>query len=86
MRYHHSLQTKVVTGRITDSKGQPIPFSSIRIKGTKAGTSADADGNFTIHANLGDVLIVSGTGINAKNVKVDGSALNIEVERNASAH
>jgi TonB-linked SusC/RagA family outer membrane protein len=81
-----SAQTKVVSGRITDSKGQPIPFSTVRIKGTKAGTSADADGNFTLHANIGDVLIISGTGITSKNVEVtDVPLIHIEVERNVPA-
>jgi TonB-linked SusC/RagA family outer membrane protein len=80
-------QTKVVTGRITDLQGQPIPFSSVRIKGTKAGTSADAEGSFSLRAKAGDVLIISGAGINSKEVHVvaDGLPLGIQVERSTAA-
>ncbi len=81
-----SAQTKVVSGRVTDPQGQPIPFSSIRIKGTKAGTSADADGNFTIRAKTGDALIISGTGISPKEVRVTDEPLGvIQVSRSAAA-
>ncbi|MDP4214781.1 MAG: SusC/RagA family TonB-linked outer membrane protein [Bacteroidota bacterium] len=80
-------QTKVVTGRITDLQGQPIPFSSVRIKGTKMGTSADADGNFSLRAKTGDVLVISGAGINSREVAVtpDAAPLAIQVERSTAA-
>ncbi len=80
-------QTKVVTGRVTDLQGQPIPFSSVRIKGTKTGTSADADGSFSLRVKAGDVLIISGAGINSKEVHVlaDGVPLGIQVERSTAA-
>ncbi len=79
-------QTKVVSGRVTDPQGQPIPFSSIHIKGTKTGTAADADGNFTIRANVGDALIITGTGISAKEVRVpETGAMMIQVDRSAAA-
>lgn len=81
-----SAQTKVVSGRVTDPQGQPIPFSSIRIKGTKSGTSADADGNFTIRAKTGDALIISGTGISPKEVRVTDEPLGvIQVSRSTAA-
>ena len=28
-------QSEVVTGKVTDQAGQPIPFATIRVKGTK---------------------------------------------------
>ncbi|HEX9511082.1 MAG TPA: SusC/RagA family TonB-linked outer membrane protein [Puia sp.] len=79
-------QIRVITGRVTDPEGQPISFSTIRIKGTKAGTSADADGNFSIKARPGDVLVISGTGIIIKEVSVtDAVALNtIQVTRSTT--
>jgi TonB-linked SusC/RagA family outer membrane protein len=58
-------QSKVVTGKVTDQLGQPVPFASIKLKGGNTGTSADADGAFSIRAKQGDVLLVSGTGITA---------------------
>ena len=78
-------QTKVVTGKVTDQAGQPVPFATIRVKGTKVGTSADAEGNFTIKADPSQTLVVSGTGITAKEFPVgDGTNLNIQVEHRAA--
>jgi len=59
-------QTKVISGRITDQTGQAVPFASVHLKVGKEGTSADADGNFSLKAKLGDILVISGTGFFAK--------------------
>jgi TonB-linked SusC/RagA family outer membrane protein len=57
-----TAQTKTVSGKVTDQQGQPVPFATVKVKGSNQGTSADADGSFTIKAKAGDVLQVSGTG------------------------
>ena len=78
-------QTKTTTGRITDQQGQPVPFATILIKGTKTAASADADGNFTIKAKPGDILVVSGAGMTAKEASVTGSGpVNVQVSRKES--
>jgi len=75
-------QVKTISGKITDQTGQPAAFGSIRVKGTKTGTSADAEGNFSIKAKQGDILVVSGTGFSEKEVMVDNtSSINIELKR-----
>ena len=48
-----ALAQDVITGKVSDQMGQPVPFASIRIKGSKVGVSADANGAFSIHANKG---------------------------------
>jgi TonB-linked SusC/RagA family outer membrane protein len=79
-------QTKLVTGKVTDQNGQPVPFATIVLKGSKTGTSADGNGNFSIRAKAGDMLEISGTGITMKEVAVtDEPELNIEVSRQTSA-
>src|SRR5882762_4985373 len=79
-------QTKLITGRVIDQQGQPVPFSTIRVKGTKKGVSADAEGNYSIRATSGETLIVSGAGIEIKEVAVGvGSTVDFTVNRkNAS--
>lgn len=67
-------QVKQVTGKVTDAQGQPVGFSSVRVKGTKVGVSADADGNFSIKAKRGDVLVISGTSIVQQEVTVTDAA------------
>ncbi len=63
-------QTQVITGKITDQQGQPAPFASIRIRGSKVGTSADAEGNFKIAAKRGDVLVVSAVTFTPTEIKI----------------
>ncbi|HMH20431.1 MAG TPA: SusC/RagA family TonB-linked outer membrane protein [Puia sp.] len=78
-------QTKLTTGKITDQQGQPVPFVTIKIKGSKSGTSADAEGNFSIRTKAGDVLIISGAGLAAKEVAVPGSGpVAVQVSRKES--
>jgi iron complex outermembrane receptor protein len=36
---------------------QPLPGTSILVKGTSKGTSADADGKYIISAAVGDILL-----------------------------
>jgi len=79
-------QQKNVTGRVTDAQGQPVPFATIRIKGTKVGTSADADGNYSIKAKEGETLVISGTGISTKEFPVGaGGVLDMQVIRKETA-
>ena len=44
---------KVIRGRVTDDKGNPVAGASVTVKETQTGTSTDANGNysFTVEAN-----------------------------------
>jgi TonB-linked SusC/RagA family outer membrane protein len=55
-------QKNTITGKITDDKGEPVPFATISIKGTHRSVSADQNGNFTLDASKGAVLLISATG------------------------
>lgn len=53
-------QTRIlVSGRILDSSGQPVPGASIIEKGTTNGVNTDIDGKFTISVWAGSSLEVS---------------------------
>jgi TonB-linked SusC/RagA family outer membrane protein len=67
-----SAQTTEVTGKVTDPTGLPIPNASIRIKGVRGGTSADADGVFKLKAPANGVLIVSGIGFETTEIPIKG--------------
>jgi TonB-linked SusC/RagA family outer membrane protein len=43
-------QNRVITGRITDDKGNAVPNASVLVKGTTIGVTSDEDGNFSITA------------------------------------
>jgi TonB-linked SusC/RagA family outer membrane protein len=80
-----TAQTRVISGVVTDDKGEPVPFASVLVLGTKSGVAADANGNFKINAKTGDVLLVSGVGFTSKEVKITSSAsLKVSLIREAS--
>ena len=51
-------QTKVISGKITDKQGVPVPFVTVTVKGDNRGTSADVNGQFSISVKKGDVLVM----------------------------
>lgn len=55
-----ALQQNVVTGRVTDSKNNPLPGVNVVVKGTTIGQSSDIDGRFSISVpSENSVLIFS---------------------------
>ncbi|MEO7314469.1 MAG: SusC/RagA family TonB-linked outer membrane protein [Ginsengibacter sp.] len=77
-------QAQTITGKvISQSDGSALSGVSILIKGTTTGTQTDADGKFSISATPMNILIISYTGYETKEVKV-GSKTQIEVTLQAS--
>ncbi len=71
-----------VTGTITDEKGDPLPGASVTLKGTRTGVSADNNGQFRLLAKPGDVVVVSGAGLEPTEATVGyGGSVNIAVKR-----
>jgi len=68
-------QTKEITGKIVDVTGAPIPSATIRIKGSKTGTSADMDGTFKINVTGNAILVISGVGYEPKEFKTSGLSI-----------
>ena len=74
----------VITGKVVDSKGEPVPAAGVQVKGTNNGVVSDLDGNFSIKAGSGDVLVVTSIGYKTTNVAVGNQTkLNIVVEDDA---
>ncbi|MBR1631696.1 MAG: TonB-dependent receptor [Paludibacteraceae bacterium] len=62
----------------------PVTGASVAVKGTSQGTITDLDGNFSLEAKKGDVLVISFVGYKSQEVKVTGAAsLNITLEPDA---
>jgi TonB-linked SusC/RagA family outer membrane protein len=69
-------QEKTVTGTVTTMEdGLPLPGASVIVKGTSRGQQTDFDGNYSIKANQGDVLVISYVGM--KNTEVEIGAATI---------
>ena len=54
-------QQKTVTGVVSDDLG-PVAGANVVVKGTTTGTTTDFDGNYSISAKQGDVLVISYAG------------------------
>ena len=68
-------QTKNVSGKITDERGQPVSFVTVRVKGSKQAVAADAEGNFSVKAKPGDILVFTSAGMAPKEVTVGQTAV-----------
>ena len=53
------LLAQTVTGTVLDESSQPLPGVTIVVKGTAVGSVSDFDGNYSVSASNGDVLIFS---------------------------
>jgi TonB-linked SusC/RagA family outer membrane protein len=68
------LSAQNITGRVVDEKdGSPIDGASITIKGKSSGTKTDANGDFTLQAVKGDVLLVSSVNFTSRSFTVKDS-------------
>tara|TARA_R110001583_G_scaffold34847_5_gene116622 strand:+ start:9328 stop:12552 length:3225 start_codon:yes stop_codon:yes gene_type:complete len=55
-------QEKTISGTVSD-EGGPLPGVNVIVKGTANGTQTDFDGNYTLKANVGDVVVFSYVGM-----------------------
>ena len=59
-----------ISGVVLDENGGPLPGANVVIENTSTGVSTDFDGNFTINANSGQVLVISYIGYNSEYITV----------------
>ncbi len=78
-------QAQKITGKITDATtSKAIAAASVIVKGTRNGTSSNNEGNFSLSAKRGDVIIVSATGYANKQVQVEADNMNIALQPQAT--
>jgi TonB-linked SusC/RagA family outer membrane protein len=81
-----SIAQMSVTGLVTDSESQPLPNASIFVKGTSIGVQSDFDGNFSVQASKGDILVISYLGFFTKEVTIlDAKRLEIVLKEDAAS-
>jgi len=56
--YSSALAQHQITGKITDSSGEAIPFASVYVKNTNKGVSANVDGMYSITVDKGSVILM----------------------------
>lgn len=67
-----SAQNIQIRGTVKDVSGLPVAGANIVVKGTTQGTVSDVDGNFSVGAENGSVLVISFIGYQPKEVKISG--------------
>ena len=73
-------QASLITGSVRSSRGEALIGASVRLVGITQGTLTDSVGKFTITARIGDTLLVSSVGMQAKKVKINSTRLTITLE------
>ena len=70
-------QERTISGTVSD-EGGPLPGVNVIVKGTLNGAQTDFDGNYTIKASAGNIIVFSYVGMQTKEVTVgDSDTLNV---------
>jgi TonB-linked SusC/RagA family outer membrane protein len=78
-----SQPTAIVTGRVTDDKGEGLPGVTVLVKGTTTGTSTDVEGNFSIDAPANATLVISSVGFTTQEIAVaNQTTINVRLATN----
>ena len=74
MAFQLSFAQKTVSGTVTDDNAVPLPGATVVVEGTTTGVTTDFDGNYSISASEGDVLVVSFVGYASASATVGASS------------
>jgi len=78
-------QKQVVSGKVVDPTGAPLPGVNILVKGTTVGATTDAEGRFSLEAAPQDVLVASFIGFKRIEIAVGNQTqLNLEMAEDVS--
>ena len=84
-------QGRIITGKVQDSNGEPIPGASVFIKGTGIGLNADINGKYELHipanAKLPEkpVIVFSFIGMKQEEVALrEQKTINVVLQQDAS--
>ncbi|GAA4467590.1 SusC/RagA family TonB-linked outer membrane protein [Nibrella saemangeumensis] len=74
------MAQQTITGKVTDKNKESLPGVNILIKGTNKGTVTDANGNYSLSAQRGNVLQFSSLGFASQEVTVgDDNTINLSL-------
>lgn len=79
-------QQKTITGKVTGEDGAPVAGVSVVVKGSNIGTATNAQGNYSIRANVGQVLRyrLIGTAAEERTVGTE-DVINVQLRRVATS-
>ncbi len=78
-------QSRVISGTVTDDKGTPVEGATVKVKGSKTGVAAGANGYYQISASSGAKLVFSGIGVATQEIIVGSDAtVNVSLKRDVN--
>ena len=78
------VNAQTITGKVSNSEGTSLPGVNVVIKGTTTGTTTDINGNYSLNASQGDILVFSYVGMINQEITV-GSSSNVNVSMSIDA-
>ena len=60
-----------VNGTVNDETGAPLPGATVIVEGTTRGVATDFDGNFSIQASQGEVLVITYVGYTDQRITIN---------------
>ena len=72
-------QRGVVSGRVTDTSGEPLVGVTIVVKGTKTSATTDVNGHYSIKATSGQTLRFAYIGYEKVEKRVNGQSLDVQL-------
>ncbi|HET6555739.1 MAG TPA: mucoidy inhibitor MuiA family protein [Prolixibacteraceae bacterium] len=74
----YKLSSNAITGRVTDTQGNPLVATNVVVKGTTIGTVADMEGNYSITIpNNASELTYSFIGYESQTLPIRGNVMNV---------
>ncbi|UYQ91143.1 TonB-dependent receptor [Chitinophaga horti] len=76
----------IVSGRVTDAKGDAIPGATVMVKGTKNGTQTDAGGQFRLTGvRTGAMLHITSIGFEAQELAARSGTITVALSTSSSS-
>lgn len=82
----YNPNVREVSGRVTNQNGQPISYASVVVKGTNAGTTTDAGGNFRISIPYNaSTIVISAVGLQSRELFISSNQMNVAMQENSKS-
>lgn len=83
--FAQGIATKIITGKVVDNTGNPIPGTSVKIKISNVGALTNGEGLYSIRAKVGDIITFSSVSFKDREIKVgSASVYNVTLESSVS--
>lgn len=79
-----SQQRQLITGRVISDDNLPITRASVIVKNTTRGTTTNNNGNFSIEAAVGEILVFSSVGFDEREITINNDKITVQLIASSS--